>query len=370
MELASAYMNSKILFALLLATLSVLSVFSLIISVILSKKYKRSKRNNEEKSNALNELSRYYNMQFIEREGKYTSRLDTPYSELILDILQTNRMKLDEIEKKIQSKIQRNVAGDNELENVLYTLSQINYLPYVLAMAQGKEYDRYECVKNTLGDVVHSVRTPLSALILLVSEGKHKDNCSDDYLELIGEIEQYVHQINHALQIYSDVAKTNIDIEKKDVVFAEVLRKRIRLTIISSGKNVRYEENIEPFRVSQLAVGPLLYAIYAIVDNAIDFISDNGLIRITARNDKVESWVFIENNGPIIQQNLLRRIFDLGYSSRNSTGRGLAIAKRAVEEQLNGIIDADNLENNEGVRFTIYFEDGEIQNEERTNINP
>ena len=132
MELASAYMNSKILFALLLATLSVLSVFSLIISVILSKKYKRSKRNNEEKSNALNELSRYYNMQFIEREGKYTSRLDTPYSELILDILQTNRMKLDEIEKKIQSKIQRNVAGDNELENVLYTLSQINYLPYVL----------------------------------------------------------------------------------------------------------------------------------------------------------------------------------------------------------------------------------------------
>lgn len=67
------------------------------------------------------------------------------------------------------------------------------------------------------------------------------------------------------------------------------------------------------------------------------------------------------------------KIFLYGFSSRNSTGRGLALCKQIVEEKLSGILDFENIKDElhgEGVKFTIvieYNEHNHIVNLEEVN---
>lgn len=97
-------------------------------------------------------------------------------------------------------------------------------------------------------------------------------------------------------------------------------------------------------------------AITCILDNAFAYSPDNGIIAIDAKKEQNQISISIQNQGPIVEPTVLNQIFDQGFSTRQSTGRGLAIAKKAIEEMLNGIIVCENTGEEKGVKFSIIIE--------------
>ena len=97
-------------------------------------------------------------------------------------------------------------------------------------------------------------------------------------------------------------------------------------------------------------------AITCIWENSINFSKDNGIVYTHAYLYDNILTVEIFNEGPIIKKDLLENIFEKGFSTRGSSGRGLAIVKQAVEKTLNGTVICENVDDDHGVKFTIKIE--------------
>lgn len=78
-----------------------------------------------------------------------------------------------------------------------------------------------------------------------------------------------------------------------------------------------------------------------IIDNAIDVLPDEGLIRVVGSSFEERVEICIEDNGPGIPDDVLPRIFEPFYSTKDvgeGTGLGLDIAHRIIVQQHRGQI--------------------------------
>ena len=64
----------------------------------------------------------------------------------------------------------------------------------------------------------------------------------------------------------------------------------------------------------------------------------------------------VTNFGKIINEDDSIKIFEDGFSTRESTGIGLHLAKTTVQDKLNGNLFFENLESKNGVKFSFTFE--------------
>ena len=73
-----------------------------------------------------------------------------------------------------------------------------------------------------------------------------------------------------------------------------------------------------------------------LVDNAVKFSPEGGLVEITIQNTETTLRVSVINNGPEITPDVQKRIFDKFYQAEEShanegSGIGLAVVKRIVD---------------------------------------
>jgi two-component system sensor histidine kinase ChvG len=85
-----------------------------------------------------------------------------------------------------------------------------------------------------------------------------------------------------------------------------------------------------------------------LIDNAISFSPENGMIRVAARRGRDEVVIVVEDDGPGVPEDKREKIFDRFYSERpesqgfgNHSGLGLNICREIVTVH-NGTIRAEN----------------------------
>ncbi len=97
-----------------------------------------------------------------------------------------------------------------------------------------------------------------------------------------------------------------------------------------------------------------------LIDNAISFSPEHGLITVTAAKNHLMARVSVEDNGPGIPQENLESIFDRFYTERpaahfgNNSGLGLSIA-RQISQNTGGRIWAENRFAPDGARIGARF---------------
>ncbi len=91
----------------------------------------------------------------------------------------------------------------------------------------------------------------------------------------------------------------------------------------------------------------------ALISNAVEAMTEGGRISIRARSKGADRLrLEVEDSGPGIRPDQLRRIFDLFFTTKSSgTGMGLAVARKIVERHV-GTITVES-EVGKGTRFTI-----------------
>lgn len=98
-------------------------------------------------------------------------------------------------------------------------------------------------------------------------------------------------------------------------------------------------------------------AITNIVKNCVEHSFDDSVIEITYGNEKIYSYIVIEDHGTGISKEELKHIFERFYkgkhSSKDSVGIGLSLAKKIIEQN-NGTISVES-KVHKGTRFTIKY---------------
>lgn len=215
---------------------------------------------------------------------------------------------------------------------------------------------------NFSSKVFHNLKTPISVVLGYIHLIKEEDDSSiqmkyvADAENRMLEIKETIHRLS-LLSTYEQVAPS-IRLQRANM--GDIIDQVVGdLNLIAKNKQITIQvEPIKRYHGEWFVNSREIYQLFQlIIENAIKYSYDGGIIRITGmqRNDQMQ--IRIKDEGIGIPSEDLGNIFNKYYQGHNhdviaSTGLGLAIAKQIMEHHLGTI----NICGNEGttVQFTFY----------------
>lgn len=213
-------------------------------------------------------------------------------------------------------------------------------------------------LKNSLEDISHQIKTPLTSLNLInerlkIVDGNEKNKLLREQKQLLYKIDWLVISLLKLAQIDANV----IEFKKESVSYNHLYNQLLEIFDIQldlKNINLIFEKKEE----NQLNIDILwtIEALSNIIKNCIEHVDENGVIKLDINDNPMYTEIIIEDNGDGINQNDLHHIFERFYKGTNSdnksVGIGLALSKMIIENQ-NGTIYVENIY--PGVKFTIHF---------------
>lgn len=343
----------------------------------------------EEIINILNENNNYFeNKQFLKKYGidfdksilvendNYHHKflmINITYIILIIVILmfifiKYNKNKdkeLKNITKYIEeiNKKNYNLYIDSNTEDELSILKNELYkITIMLKESAENSLNDKKILKEYLEDISHQLKTPLTSIYIML------DNIIDDPSmeeevrnKFINQIKRQVTNINFLVGNLLKLSKfdvNTINFNRKPYLVEELIKETIlNITSLCDLKNIKINWHNECQNKIVCDKMWQVEALTNILKNAIEHSNTNGVIEVMARENNVYFEIEIKDYGTGMDAEDLKHIFERfykgKYSSNESVGIGLALAKTIIEKD-NGKIDV-NSKLNKGTTFTIKY---------------
>ena len=217
---------------------------------------------------------------------------------------------------------------------------------------------------DSLADISHQIRTPLTSINLLVSLLSDPGITDERRGELSRELYRLLSRIDWLITTLLKMSKLDagtVQFNSETVPMAELIRKStesvaIPMELRGQELNVAADGNF---------TGDMAWtseAITNIVKNCMEHTPEGGIVSVTATDNPLFAEIIISDNGRGIAGEDLPHIFERFYKGKNSAdnsfGIGLALARTIITTQ-NGTIKAENVLPN-GAKFTIRFYKGTV----------
>ena len=217
---------------------------------------------------------------------------------------------------------------------------------------------------DSLADISHQIRTPLTSINLLVSFLSDPDITDERRGELSRELYSLLSRIDWLITTLLKMSKLDagtVQFNPETVPMAELIRKStesvaIPMELRGQELNVTADGNF---------TGDMAWtaeAITNIVKNCMEHTPEGGKVSVTATDNPLFAEIIISDNGRGIAGEDLPHIFERFYKGKNSAdnsfGIGLALARTIITTQ-NGTIKAENILPH-GAKFTIRFYKGTV----------
>lgn len=262
---------------------------------------------------------------------------------------------------KTCSSIIANITKDIEISKIIKM--QVNALQENCRKIQSsnKKIIQSEKAKTKFfSHISHELRTPLNSIIgfsdLLENECIGKLN--EKQKEYINDIKisglNLLEMINEILDMSKIEAGAitltlrEFDIEQPVLEVINVLKPLIikkNLALKSDIKNYKLKADYQKIR----------QILFNLLSNAVKYTAQNGIIKITTRQDDNSAIITIQDNGtgidPKNQKKIFKKFEQIGHGKENSTGLGLAITKELVNLHKGKI--TVNSKINQGSSFTV-----------------
>ena len=242
--------------------------------------------------------------------------------------------------------------------------SEIYKMTVRLREQQQKLLSDKKYLADSLADISHQLRTPLTSINLLVerlSASGLTDKCRH---QLTNELYELLSRIDWLITTLLKISKLDagtVSFNKETVSLETLIKKScspLLIPIELHGQELilRAEGNFygDPAWTSE-AVGN-------IVKNCMEHTPDGGRIEIDAAETALYSEIVIKDNGTGISPEDLPHIFERFYKGKNSDGKsfgiGLALSRMIIAGQ-NGTVKAENRKN-AGAMFTLRFYKGTV----------
>ena len=254
---------------------------------------------------------------------------------------------------------------DNYSEGELSILhSEIYKMTVRLREQQQKLISDKEYLADSLADISHQIRTPLTSINLLVERLSASDLTDECRHQLTNELYGLLDRIDWLITTLLKISKLDagtVQFNKETVSMETLINKSCAPLLIPI--ELRGQELVicaegnfygDPAWTSE-AVGN-------IVKNCMEHTPDGGKIEIEATENALYSEIVIKDNGTGISPEDLPHIFERFYKGKDSDGKsfgiGLALSRTIIAEQ-KGTVKAENRKNT-GAMFTLRFYKGTV----------
>lgn len=215
---------------------------------------------------------------------------------------------------------------------------------------------------NSIADISHQIRTPLTSINLLIGLLSESNISDEERMKLTHELLSLLSRIDWLITTLLKISKLDagtVQFKKETISLNELIRKSTETLLIPI--EIR-EQNLVVEATGDFTgdVSWTVEAISNVVKNCMEHTPNGGKIKITASENLLFSEIVITDNGIGIAKEDLPHIFERFYKSKNAGdknfGIGLSLTKMIITNQ-NGVIKAEN-NATKGALFTIRFYKG------------
>lgn len=217
---------------------------------------------------------------------------------------------------------------------------------------------------NSIADISHQIRTPLTSINLLV-QLLSEPNISDERRmklthELLGSLSRIDWLITTLLKI-SKLDAGTVQFKQETISLNELIGKSTATLLVP----IELREQNLLVNANGYFTGDVSWTVEAIsniVKNCMEHTPDGGEISITASENALFTEILVSDSGNGIDKEDMPHIFERFYKGKNSDnksfGIGLALARTIITNQ-NGVIKAEN-NAPKGALFKIRFYKGTV----------
>ena len=250
-----------------------------------------------------------------------------------------------------------------------------------------KEYQEQQLVQQSrlaqMGEMIsmiaHQWRQPLGAISTTsanlalklelesfdLESQESKNDCKRYFLERLANIESYIESLTTTVDDFRNFYKPNKSLESVtlDTVFSKslnIIQSSFSANAIELIYTSNSSENINIYESEMMHV--LLNILKNAQDNFIEKKVKYPKLYVTINNNSV----YIEDNGGGIPENIIQKIFDPYFSTKdekNGTGLGLYMSKLIIEDHHKGILSVQNI--HDGACFMIELNENKIKCEDK-----
>ena len=273
---------------------------------------------------------------------------------------------IDRIENMLNEAAKGNFSEKSFDETRLSSLESrfAHYLSASVVSASNVELEK-DKIKSLIADISHQIRTPLTAINLIVSRLRGEKNEADRH-RLLHELEQLLVHMDWLIEALLKMAKLDagtVSMKKKTVNVSDLLKKSVQDFLIPMELR---EQNLVIDCTDMVSLRGDEYwlreAVGNIVKNCMEHTPAGGEICIRAAENHLYTEITVSDNGAGIDKEDLPHIFERFYKGKNSAdssvGIGLALARMIVVAQ-EGTLSATNRING-GAKFEIRFYKGTV----------
>lgn len=218
--------------------------------------------------------------------------------------------------------------------------------------------------RDFVSNVSHQFRNPLSSIhgyVQLLESENITEEEKQEYIAIIKEKSiELTELVNDILELSRIEHQSGALIKEKFYIDEQIRKSIINSNAALKNKNIELDLDLD--NVEFYGNAELLKEVWNnLIDNAIKFSNNNGVIRIKLRKEENNAVIKITDHGIGMSQETLKRLYERFYRGKEAysydgSGLGMAMVKSVLDKH-NGAINVST-ELGKGTTFTIELPNG------------
>jgi two-component system sensor histidine kinase ChvG len=231
---------------------------------------------------------------------------------------------------------------------------------------------RIDAIEAFAADVTHEMKNPLASLrsavegLALVKDPALQERLLAIVRDDVHRLDRLITDIAEASRLDAQLSRAKFESVDLGAMIAALIASR-EARGIERGVRLRFDRRGAQPLIVLGEGGRLERVLENVIENAISFSPEQGLIVITAVREQEDVIVSVEDEGPGVPEEAREQVFQRFQSLRpegeafgKHSGLGLAIARTIVEAHQGSIIASGRDDAAAGARFIVYLPAGDV----------